>query len=145
MNDLVVAIEQLEAMVGASLPDDYRRYLLAGKGGFYGEGMGHSPEDFWFSFKLQKLYQVADLSGQKLPHDSVQSWREDNPEWVSADLVRFPIGYDHGGYPFYIHLTGEKAGHVFTWVDAASPLEEVDLASSFTEFSVLAGLGAIQS
>lgn len=140
MNDLVVAIEQLETMVGASLPEDYWRYLLAGKGGFFGKGLGHSPEGFWFPFKLQKLYQVADLSGRKPLHDSVQSWRENNPEWFSADPVRFPIGYDRCGDPFYIHLTGEKAGHVFTWIDAAPPLEEVDLASSFTEFGVLAGL-----
>jgi hypothetical protein len=140
MKDLQQELRALEGMLGVALPTDYREFLSQDRKGFFGIGEGNSPEGFWFPFKLQQLYGVADLLGQNLPCDSVQSWRSNHPGLFAVQPVRFPIGYDHTGEPFFIHLNGSSAGHVFTWIDASEPIEEVDLASSFSEFLALAGV-----
>lgn len=144
MKDLEQEFRALEGILGAALPTYYREFLREllsqNRDGFFGIGEGASPEGFWFPFKLQQLYGIADLLGQKLACDSVQSWRSNHPGFFAGQPVRLPIGYDHTGEPFFIHLNGSSAGHVFTWIDASEPIEEVDLASSFSEFLALAGV-----
>ena len=128
------AVREYEALIGHSLPADYREFLLNTNGGKQPE-----PESFRVEtgeksmmsvfFPIGRRGTFYDLGGQFL------TMRDELPGGV------IPIGQDIGGNPICLAISGEDAGAVLFMDHEAETGSHSDgwdnlyfCARSFTEF-----------
>jgi hypothetical protein len=143
-------IEAFEAEVGATLPDDYRKFLVRTNGGYipgWYRFKGPTPDgQSWVAF----VHHVCGLREE--PHLSLRF----NRACGLSGESQFPrallwIMDDPGGNGICLGLGGKRRGRVYFWIHDEQPdPEEWDgevetarnvilLADSFTEF--IAGVG----
>jgi hypothetical protein len=115
-----VLVCELEARIGCRLPDDYRRFLLAGPLPRSAETAANP-----YAEVLESLY---DLGGSD-PDWDLSAEYDDRPSWLPAWFL--PIGYALGLF-LGIGLSGPERGRVFQWgPDEDGPTE---LGVSFDHF-----------
>ena len=115
-----VLVSGFEARIGCRLPEDYRRFLLAGPL----RRSAEAPENPYAEI-LESLY---DLGGGDPEWDLAAEYG-DRPEWLPAWFL--PIGYAFG-LVLGLGLSGPERGRVFQWgPDEDAPAE---LGASFDDF-----------
>lgn len=142
---------QMETLIGAKLPQDYREFLLKNNGatpktdenefdyvGFPIEWSGQSWADRYRAAMLDALYSLdrnaplpwwdayEDFSkSQRIPHDTI------------------PIGLDPGSNQILLGISGANRGKVFFWAMDQAPIDDDAqathdnvglIANSFNEF-----------
>ena len=133
-------VAAFEAEIGATLPDDYRQFLLRSNGGSLGD-----------KYELEEAYVIIGSVGGFREGYSLRSARgcyQGSPVRIPCTLLW--IMDDPGGNAICLGLTGEHRGKVYFWDHDEEPYpDEWDgqvetagnirlLANSFTEF--VAGL-----
>ena len=103
------AVQELEAYLGVSLPDDYARFLLEVNGG-----------------RTSKSFRVFDICTHRRPNstilNSMNSLAEPDESrdlrtareashWLPPEVL--PIGYDDGGGNLVLGIEGEHKGEVW--------------------------------
>lgn len=127
-------LRRAEGEIGAGLPGDYRRFLLAHNGG--------RPEECVFRFKCEGkdwtpaavAYFLAVYDGR---HENLLEYHEAYRDRVPAGLL--PVARDPGGNLILLGVSRGHEGRVYFWLQDSEP-EEPDfsnvcfVANSFDEF-----------
>jgi SMI1/KNR4 family protein SUKH-1 len=115
-------VEDFERKLGKPLPDDYRRFLLAGPMPRWRDE--ESPENP-FTYLLHSFYDLE-------PDEDVR----DLFEWLShrdADLPNWFLGIgDQWGITIGLGISGTQRGRVYSW--SWDDGEETEMSPSFDEF-----------
>jgi hypothetical protein len=123
-------VSGFETQIGCRLPDDYRRFLLAGP-------LRRSAENPANPY-VEVLESLYDLRGGDPDWDLVAQY-DDRPGWLPAWFL--PVGYAFGVF-MGIGLSGPERGRVFQWgPDEDGPTE---LGASFDDFLARARARAAQ-
>jgi hypothetical protein len=121
---------EFEARISCRLPDDYRRFLLAGPLRRSAEALANPYAEI-----VESLY---DLGGGDTGWDLAAEY-DDRPGWLPAWFL--PVGYAFGLF-LGIGLSGPERGRVFQWgPDEDGPTE---LGVSFDDFLARARARAAQ-
>jgi hypothetical protein len=128
-------IQQFENRFGASLPEDYRAFLLQTNGGY--------PDPGGFAIRgtsdVSQVSRFLALDGERW--DDIEVYQDRYDGRIPAGWL--PIGYDDFGNLLLLGLEGANRGRVAFWdhelerddpVDADTPLTR--LSSSFSSFVV---------
>lgn len=123
----------LEQELEASLPSDYRSFLLEANGGI------PFPESFAIP-ELGEEMTIETFFG--LHNGPVHvNLRHHISEWQALLPECLPIGYEQGGSPICLKIRGDSTGEVRLWdlqadklLGKARPTTFYRLASSFREF-----------
>lgn len=144
-------VAAFEKIIGATLPADYRQFLLEHNGG-RPQRTDAQHEDAAFSVQWQgqpwaESRREALLHGfYSLNDKSALAWRIAEEGFIRqrripADLI--PIGVDVAANQILLGLTGARRGQVFYWAKDFEPIDDYDepvyensgfIADSFAEF-----------
>ena len=139
------ALEQFEAQIGHTLPDDYRHFLIQCNGGYVGGRywfQGKNPEGKEVEAGVHHIGGFRDESHFSLP------WHRDCYDGRIPDALLW-INDDPFGNAICLGIADEHRGKVYFWDHENEPEEDWDgavetagnvtlIANSFTEF--VAGL-----
>ena len=143
----IAGLEAFEKSIGCRLPDDYRQFLLACAGGYFGGGAEFNwPQGHWAG-AVQMVFGLR----QDDPDSSLLTHRQ-APQWPMVDEL-LSIMSDHGGNPICMTIDKAHFGQIWfidhevaeydkPWTLAEAMSESwgyiLPLAPTFSEF--IAGL-----
>ena len=115
------AILRFEAEIGARLPEDYRRFLSAGNGGYLGGRLWFTHSGLTGRHAHVGLHHVGGFRTES--HFSLDSARA---TYQSPDEVRIPLDFvwimdDPFGNAYCIGLSGGHRGHIYFWDHEEEP------------------------
>lgn len=119
-------IEAFEALIGFSIPEEYREFLLMNNGGepdkadFSVEGWGKTLVHVFYG--LGTGYKAYDIDWSRSTFDDI----------LPSEII--PIACDPGGYLICLGLEGRARGKVYFWDRGGDGEELRFLASSFKDF-----------
>ena len=121
-------IERMERVVGRSLPEPYRDFLLAHNGG--------RPKP-----------DIIDIAGAPFRGTDIQVFHSVDDEFQTCDILwgwenldgckenlLLPIANDSGGHTFALVLDEENYGHVYYFDSNEDPPHPYHIANNFNEF-----------
>lgn len=102
-------LEQFESLVGQTLPDGFRAYLLAHNGGMPG------GVNLWLPGESEPSAEILHAYG--LHHGPEAFQLEKQLDWHRQHMMKglIPFASDGGGNQFCIGTTGKHCGKVFLW------------------------------
>ena len=124
-----------EARIGATLPADYRRFLLAHNGGRL------VPCEIVLPGEAEPFASLAAAFGLHHGADSLDRVFDNVKDYIPAEVIAF--AEDEGGNLLCIGIRGEHGGRVYFWDHEGAGWEDLmPLAGSFDAF--VAALGTPQ-
>jgi cell wall assembly regulator SMI1 len=124
-------LRAFEAQIGATLPEDYRAFLIAYNGGAVSRTHFHISEAEGDS-TLASFYGLHDGPTWARLDAAFADYRGRIPAWL------LPIAADEGGNAICLGLTGEDRGRIYFWdhecEGAAPDIAVTRIAPSFRVF-----------
>ena len=116
-----VSVTKFEAQLGATLPEDYRAFLLDVNGGQ--TGRNHCVFTIWLRKSRTDETVLNSLNSLDDPDDRsdlVTRWKRAR-KWLPQEVI--PVGYDDGGGTVVVVVAGPRRGQVW-FLDGVDPRPE---------------------